>query len=123
MTLVKRPAVVLIAGITCWVPGLASAQGWGAGLPPLSPEDVTLLGEAADKAEKELSGGGDGTVSWNNPETGTFGTVEALESSERDGRPCRNYRLFINAETFEPFHYTPTMCKVDGKWKFVTRNE
>jgi len=96
--------------------------GWGAVFPPLTPEDVEALGEAADQVDAGRGDGADGTAGWENESTGTYGTVQAGEEFERDGRECRRYRLFIKVQGFEPYNAEPAMCKADdGKWKFVTR--
>ncbi len=113
-----------LAGAACLA---LSAQsfgfgGWSDVFPPLSPEDVDAMGKAADEVDLSIEGGtGDDTASWENSRTGTFGTVQGLGKTERAGRPCRNYRLFIKVKGYEPFHAEPVMCKMeDGKWKFAT---
>jgi hypothetical protein len=102
--------------------GAFGAGGWGDIFPPLTPEDVEALGGAADAVDAEEGDGADGTVGWDNPRSGTHGTLQRLRSFDRDGLPCRQYRMFIKVQGYEPYSAEPVMCKVEGKWKFAARD-
>ncbi len=116
--------LAMLAGAACLALATESygLRGWSDVFPPLSVEDVDAIGKAADEVDLAMRGGtGDDTASFENPRTGTFGTVQGLGETERGGFTCRNYRLFIKVKGYEPFHVEPVMCKVDsGRWKFAS---
>jgi len=118
----SKPIIVtLIAGACLAVSSqVFSFRGWSDVFPPLTVEDVEALGAAADQVDREAGDGVDGTAAWENSRTGTFGTVQGLGKTERSGRYCRVYRIFIKVQGYEPYHAEPVMCKADdGKWKFA----
>lgn len=58
-------------------------------------------------------------VRWQNPQTGSFGTVTALDSTERDGTVCRSYEQTITTGGRIQKGYGTACRQPDGTWRIV----
>jgi surface antigen len=59
------------------------------------------------------------TFNWNNPETGNFGSLTALESVEIEGNQCRELQIINHARGLDGTS-TRTLCRQsNGEWKLV----
>ena len=97
----------------------AAAVNWGfledAPVARFTDGDWALLEETSQKALDEAADGD--THGWNNPESGAFGTIQPLDSYERDGSRCRRTEIFNSAKgAFGTSRFD--FCKQpDGSWK------
>ena len=88
----------------------------------LSRQDLDQLNEAANKAASEPIGTQE---AWENPSTGTRGTVRAVEKLERDDLPCLKLRHDIKQQDHAtPQTYYFVRCQLpDGQWKLYASDE
>lgn len=112
-------AVMLMAGIVLYSSSTFAA-GWRflqySAAQKFTDEDWEMLREAGGKALNETPDGQ--TVSWENPETGSKGTIELARSFEKDGQECRQVNIFNSAGGFSG-QSTFSFCKdpASGEWK------
>ena len=89
----------------------------------LSESDLALLTTAAEKLY--LTDGVEvGAVEeWNNPETGSHGTVRLTGKTEYKGLPCRRLQHDIKLKRVnDPYRFTMERCRTnDGEWKILAR--
>jgi surface antigen len=85
----------------------------------LTTADIELLTATANRVYET---GQIGTKeAWSNPESGNSGTVELLETFEREGLPCRRVEHVVNiARDAVPKRLVLATCRVaDGRWLLV----
>lgn len=60
-------------------------------------------------------------VSWKNPESGNYGTIEMVDRHAYQGLPCVRLQHDIKITTVEtPFRYILDRCQTaDGEWKLL----
>ncbi len=87
----------------------------------LSESDVDLLKAAARKLYLTETVEVGAVETWNNPESGNYGTVTLTLKHAYKGLPCRRLQHDIQVKTVEdPFRYIIDRCKVpDGSWKIL----
>jgi surface antigen len=57
-------------------------------------------------------------LGWENPESGSFGTVKLLKRFQREGRECRSLRHRIAPAKSPPRVVETTICQIeDGSWR------
>jgi surface antigen len=101
----------------------AQAQLWSPRMRQsgLAPGDIT----AADDAARSLYASGDAKVGqsrqWNNPATGSSGTVTLEREQQLQGMGCRTVRYdFRTAKAKGERSYTVNWCHApDGAWRMV----
>ena len=106
--------VMALAGMP---PATSFAQaGWRDILPPMTDQDFEL---AARTARDEMTGRSIGTrLQWQNPDSGSQGSVELMDRFERDQRECRPVRHDVKVPTSGPWSQTVTICRQpDGNWQ------
>lgn len=118
LTIVTIFAVVFVFGSTSLSQGINPFARGGF---ELTESDIALLKGAAKNLylaeEVEI-----GTVeTWNNPESGNYGTVTLTLKHAYKGLPCRRLQHDIQVKAVEdPFRYIIDRCKVsDGSWKIL----
>ena len=91
----------------------------GAPVAHLSDADKEILGETVRDTLNNQSDGA--TVEWLNPDTGSTGTIQVLDTHEDFGTTCRSVRTFTQADGREGggIH---RLCKAeDDSWRFAPR--
>lgn len=90
--------------------------GWRAVLPPMTDQDFEL---AARTARDDMTGRNIGTrLQWQNPDSGSQGSVELMDRFERDQRECRTLRHDVKVPTAGAWSQTVTICRqADGSWQ------
>ena len=78
-------------------------------------QDWELLQQAGREA---LANGADGDIrGWSNPDTGAYGTIQPLDTTEREGMTCRRAVVYNNARGASGTSRF-TFCKQeDGSWR------
>jgi surface antigen len=110
---------VFLAAVTVVFSLPVSAVNWG--FLQFSPtshftnQDWDLLRRAGQNA---LMRGADGDIEgWSNPATGAYGTIQPLDTTERDGATCRRTVIYNNAGGASGTSRF-TFCKQeDGAWR------
>jgi len=82
-------------------------------------EDWELLRQAGRGALDQAADGD--TRGWNNPDTGAFGTVQPLDTIERDGSICRRTEVYNNAKDASATTRFEFCKQPDGTWKIAPR--
>ena len=85
----------------------------------LTSADIELLTAAANRVYEAGQIGANEV--WSNPESGNSGTVELLETFEREDLPCRRVEHLVNiARDAVPKRVMLASCRVpDGRWLLV----
>ena len=84
----------------------------------LTDEDMQLM----NRAVGDLNGGTAGQkAAWDNPNTGTSGTIEIVRTFEKQGMACQKRRYtFKNNKKPTPETFVLDMCRLpSGEWKIV----
>jgi hypothetical protein len=86
----------------------------------LTNEDMQMMGNAAGALTRDAARPGQ-TAAWDNPATGTSGTIELLETFQKDGMPCQKRRyVFDNERKFGTSTFVLNLCRIpSGEWKVV----
>jgi hypothetical protein len=86
----------------------------------LTSEDFQIMGDAASALTRDAARPGQ-TATWDNPATGTSGTIELLETFQKDGMPCQKRRyVFNNERKFGTSTFVLNVCRIpSGEWKVV----
>ena len=123
----RQKATILVATIALTV---AASDGRAQFFSPyglfygidLSRQDLDQLNEAANKASSEPIGTQE---AWENPSTGTRGTVRTVEKLQRDDLPCLKLRHDIKQQgQATPQTYYFVRCQLpDGRWKLYASGE
>lgn len=98
---------------------LAAQWNWLRNAPAnyLTEQDWEIL---SSTVEAMLDTGDDGKeVTWNNPDTGHQGTVTPLDTTDEQGVPCRNTRVFTSAGGVTNSGVYRFCRQPDGTWKIV----
>jgi hypothetical protein len=86
----------------------------------LTQEDMQLMSRAASGFNTAPVKPGQ-KAAWDNPTSGTSGTIEIVGTYEKQGMPCQKRRYeFRNEKTFGRSSYVLDICKLpSGEWKIV----
>jgi surface antigen len=82
----------------------------------LSEEDLAIIRQTSREAMTDQPEGS--VLGWENPESGSFGTVKLLKRFQREGRECRSLRHRIAPAKSPPRVVETTICQIeDGSWR------
>lgn len=85
--------------------------------------DDTDLRMFLEVARKTLDESGENqTLAWKNPKSGHGGDLTVLKQFESKGRPCKEVRVRNEAQGRKS-DMRHNVCKVDGKWRLVTKSQ
>ena len=121
MLVMKKHSLLFLVFIGCATPGFS--QGINAffmhdqPITEFSETDLELFKASVvnvleNKKDKE-------TLNWENPETGTKGKIQLLESSSFHGNPCKTIKLQNSTENIDGSVYTYKACKQEDTWQVV----
>jgi surface antigen len=87
----------------------------------LSPEDIEMLRDAAQRLYIDESVAVGTVETWSNPKSGNTGSVQLIGTFEHKGLPCRRLQHDIKVkDVANPFRYIFDRCKVpSGEWKLL----
>jgi surface antigen len=117
VTAMRTKVLVVGLGLVLSLP--VSAVNWNflryAPTNHFTEQDWELLRQAGREA---LAQGADGDIQgWNNPDTGAYGTIQPLDTTEREGMTCRRVVIYNNAGGASGTSRF-TFCKQeDGTWR------
>ena len=119
----KILAALVLADFTVADPSAHAADPFKRSGFRLDASDYALLGAAAEKLF--LNDGVEvGSVEeWDNPETGSHGTVRLVGKHEYKGLPCRRLQHDIELDRArDPYRFTVDRCRTsDGEWKILAQ--
>jgi surface antigen len=78
-------------------------------------EDWELLRQSGREALDKAADGD--TRGWNNPATGAFGTIQPLNTYERDGAGCRRTEVYNHSRDSSGTSRFDFCKQSDGSWK------
>jgi len=105
--------------------GPAVAQNWTALLKNtpaelFDSEDLRLFKDADRRALNGTPVGS--SVSWANPKTGSHGELSVVSDFTWQTHPCRRIKV-VNEARDRKGSSTPSLCRVDGRWKAVSASQ
>ena len=115
------PPRILVAGLALVFSLPASALNWSflqySPVTQFTDQNWELLRQAGEKA---LASGADGEiVRWSNPSTGASGSIQPLDTTQREGMTCR-LTAISNSAGGASGTSRFTFCKqADGTWRVV----
>ena len=83
-------------------------------------QDWNLATEAGRKALNDSADGE--TVKWNNPQSGSHGSLTPISTSTLDGQRCRKLKIENSASNMQGSSIFDFCLKADGKWGAVGTN-
>ncbi len=117
----RATALSLLIGLAVSFP--ATAVNWNfleyGPASHFTPEDWELLRKAGREALDQAADGD--TRGWNNPATGFFGTLQPLNTYEKDGASCRRTEVYNNAKDASGTTRFDFCKQPDGTWKIAPR--
>ena len=108
--------LIAVLALCCVAQSHARAYGWfsNSTVSKFTDDDWKLfrktVREALDNAENNTK------LTWHNPATGHSGSVQPLNTFEKNDMICRKTRVF-NKTTEDSATQVHVLCKQDGKWK------
>jgi surface antigen len=86
----------------------------------LTPEDLQLMNRAVSSLSSGDTRAGQ-KAAWENPDSGTSGTIEIVKTFEKQGMPCQKRRYsFRNERKSATDTFVLDMCRLpSGEWKIV----
>lgn len=120
----------LIGGILGSKVGGGSGQLWATGAGALAGALIgSEIGKSLDRADQQYASQANyqaqnakigETISWNNPESGNYGTVTPVKDGySSSGRYCREYQQTVYVGGKQESAYGTACQQPDGSWEIV----
>jgi len=112
-------AVAAALWLAAGLPAVAQLNPMTQGGLDLTAEDWQLAEAAAAKLYLTEDKPIGSTETWANAQSGNHGTIELIQTGERQGMPCRRLQHDIRVkDVADPFRFTVDRCKTpEGDWK------